>query len=214
MLELDRLIFDRAYNAVANRTLWFIAHLLFDTAHAPTFGRSLGLGLDGVSALLRELCAALAEEAAPGGKVMVQDYHLILVRGCCALAPDLRISHFTHTPWAVRTTSGCCPDDVAVAVLEDMLGADRLGFHCERWATRSCAAATACWSRVTGNEVRYRGSLRPWRCIHLVSMDRAAQTLFEYRRRDRMELLPSRSMGGRCFCASTAPNFPRTSFAA
>ena len=37
MLDIDRVVYDRAYNAVANRTLWFVAHLLFDTAISPSF---------------------------------------------------------------------------------------------------------------------------------------------------------------------------------
>ncbi|MBC7373441.1 MAG: trehalose-6-phosphate synthase, partial [Frankiales bacterium] len=35
MLDLDPVTFDRAYNGVANALLWFVAHLLFDTATAP-----------------------------------------------------------------------------------------------------------------------------------------------------------------------------------
>ncbi len=38
MLALDPVVFDRAYNAVANRTLWFVSHLLHATPLSPTFG--------------------------------------------------------------------------------------------------------------------------------------------------------------------------------
>jgi trehalose 6-phosphate synthase len=159
MLDLDRVIFDRAYNAVANRTLWFIAHLLFDTAHAPTFGHTWSVDWTAYQHYCASFAEALAEEAGPGGKVLVQDYHLVLVpRMLRTLRPDLRISHFTHTPWASPDYFRLLPDDVAVAILDGMLGADRLGFHAQRWAEAFLSCCDAVLDAdVTGNEVRYRG---------------------------------------------------------
>jgi trehalose 6-phosphate synthase len=159
MLELDRVIFDRAYNAVANRTLWFIAHLLFDTAHTPTFGAVWSADWAAYEHYCASFAAALAEEAGPGGCVLVQDYHLVLVpRMLRTLRPDVRISHFTHTPWASPDYFRLLPDDVAVAVLEGMLGADRLGFHARRWADAFLACCDAVLGAdVTGDEVRYQG---------------------------------------------------------
>lgn len=37
MLDIDPVVFDRAYNQVANSTLWFVAHLLYATASVPVF---------------------------------------------------------------------------------------------------------------------------------------------------------------------------------
>jgi trehalose 6-phosphate synthase len=48
--------------------------------------------------------------------------------------PDLRIGHFTHTPWAEPSYFSLLPDDVAHAVLRGMLGADAVGFLSPRWA--------------------------------------------------------------------------------
>jgi trehalose 6-phosphate synthase len=48
--------------------------------------------------------------------------------------PDLRIGHFTHTPWAEPSYFSLLPHDIAVAVLHGMLGADSVGFHSPRWA--------------------------------------------------------------------------------
>ncbi|HEX4429714.1 MAG TPA: trehalose-6-phosphate synthase [Frankiaceae bacterium] len=159
MLELDRVLFDRAYNAVANRTLWFIAHLLFDTASAPTFGHSWA----GDWAAYEEYCScfahALAEEAAPGAKVLIQDYHLVLApRMLRDLRPNLRISHFTHTPWASPDYFRMLPDAVARQILRGMLGADLLGFHCKRWADAFLACCEAVLNAsVAGDEVSYEG---------------------------------------------------------
>ena len=78
MLDIDRLVYDRAYNAVANRTLWFVAHLLFDTATSPSFGPAFRREWDAYDSYCAAFADALAEEAAPGATVIVQDYHLAL----------------------------------------------------------------------------------------------------------------------------------------
>jgi trehalose 6-phosphate synthase len=157
MLDLDRLIFDRAYNAVANRTLWFVAHLLFDTATAPTFGPAWAADWAAYEAYCATFAAALAQEATPGAKVMVQDYHLVLVpRLLREMRPELRISHFTHTPWASPDYFRMLPDGVAAAVLRGMLGADRVGFHAARWADAFLACCDAVLQAdVTGNVVTF-----------------------------------------------------------
>src|SRR5262249_27799830 len=38
MLDIPAAIYDRAYNSIANSTLWFIHHLLYDTPNRPVFG--------------------------------------------------------------------------------------------------------------------------------------------------------------------------------
>jgi trehalose 6-phosphate synthase len=37
MLDIPKATFHRAYNAVANSTLWFVHHLLYDTPSTPHF---------------------------------------------------------------------------------------------------------------------------------------------------------------------------------
>ena len=143
MLPVDPVTFQRAYNGVANSTLWFLSHLLFATATAPSFDsrsqREWAAYTDYNAAFAR----ALAAEAAPGAAVLVQDYHLSLVpRQLRLLRPDLRIAHFSHTPWAPPEYFRLLPDTVARELLEGLLGADSLGFHSRRWADafRRCAA--------------------------------------------------------------------------
>jgi trehalose 6-phosphate synthase len=78
---------------------------------------------------------ALAEEAAPDAKVMIQDYHLFLApRMLRTMRPDVRIGHFTHTPWVAPDYFAMLPDDIAYALVDGLLGADVIGFHTERWA--------------------------------------------------------------------------------
>ena len=143
MLDVDPVTFDRAYNGVANATLWFVAHLLYDTAHAPVFDARSAREWRAYRAYDDAFAAALAAEAAPGAAVLVQDYHLALVpRQLRKRRPDLRIGHFSHTPWAPPEYFCLLPDAVAREVLLGMLGADAVGFHSARWAdafVRCCA---------------------------------------------------------------------------
>jgi len=66
---------------------------------------------------------------------VVQDYHLALVpRMLADLRPDIRIAHFSHTPWAPPEYYRILPDQVGREILEGILGADHAGFHSGRWA--------------------------------------------------------------------------------
>lgn len=112
MLDIPAATFHRAHNGVANSTLWFVHHMLYDTPNRPQFGpefqrewecfraynhafaQALAAGAD------RPAAATASPDRAPV-RVLVQDYHLTLVpRMLADMRPDARIAHFTHTPWA------------------------------------------------------------------------------------------------------------------
>ncbi|HEU5426179.1 MAG TPA: trehalose-6-phosphate synthase [Actinocrinis sp.] len=135
MLDIDPGTLHRAYNAVANSTLWFVHHMLYATPTNPSFDEGFEREWESYVAYNRAFAEALAEEAAPQARVLVQDYHLALVpKMLRELRPDLHIGHFSHTPWAPPDYFRILPDQIATAVLEGMLGADQLGFLTERWA--------------------------------------------------------------------------------
>jgi trehalose 6-phosphate synthase len=143
MLAIDPTTFGRAYNVVANSTLWFVQHLLFDTAVHPTFGWRFERDWESYVDYNTAFADAIAEEAAPGGRVLVQDYHLTLVPELLReRRPDVRIAHFSHTPWAPPEYFRVLPDQVCTAVLEGLLGADRVGFLSPRWATAFASCCT------------------------------------------------------------------------
>ncbi|MFF8645064.1 trehalose-6-phosphate synthase [Streptomyces sp. NPDC015345] len=136
-----------AYNGIANSVLWFVHHMLYQTPLEPVFGPEFRAQWAAYETYNRAFAEALAAEAAPGAAVLVQDYHLTLVPGMLReLREDLRIGHFSHTPWAPADYFRMLPDDVAEQVLRGMLGADRLGFLTSRWAD----AFTECCVRVLG----------------------------------------------------------------
>ncbi len=144
MLELDPFTFARAYGSVANSTLWFLHHLLFDTARQPAFDRRFSRDWQAYVEYNAAFASAVAQDAAEGGMVLVQDYHLTLVpRQLRELRPDLRVGHFSHTPWAPPEYFRLLPEALAAELLLGLLGADRAGFLSRRWAeafVRCCAA--------------------------------------------------------------------------
>jgi trehalose 6-phosphate synthase len=150
MLDIPAGVFDAAYNGVANSVLWFVHHLLFDTPVQPRFDARFRADWGAYIAYNEAFATALAQECAPGTRVLIQDYHLSLApRLLRDRYPAARIAHFEHTPWAPPEYYQLLPDDVAVAILDGMLGADHAGFLAERWAD----AFLDCCETVLGAEV-------------------------------------------------------------
>ncbi|MCX5387867.1 trehalose-6-phosphate synthase [Streptomyces sp. NBC_00083] len=136
MLDIDAGVFADAYNGIANSVLWFVQHMLYQTPLEPVFDAEFRRQWASYETYNRAFAEALAAEAADGARVLVQDYHLALVPGMLReLRPDLRIGHFSHTPWAPVDYFRMLPDDIARQLLRGMLGADRLGFLTWRWAS-------------------------------------------------------------------------------
>ena len=137
-LDIPADTFQGAYNAVANATLWFVHHLLFETPVEPRFGPAFRRDWQSYVAYNEAFARALtagATAAPVTARVLVQDYHLSLVpRMLRDMAPGIRIAHFSHTPWAPVDYYRILPDDIGRAVLDGILGADHAGFLCQRWA--------------------------------------------------------------------------------
>ncbi|MBO0653106.1 trehalose-6-phosphate synthase [Streptomyces triculaminicus] len=151
MLDIDPATFAAAYNGVANSVLWFVHHMLWQTPLEPVFDGAFRAQWEAYEAYNTAFADAIAEEAAEGASVLVQDYHLVLVPGLLrARRPDLRIGHFSHTPWAPPDYYRLLPDDVAGQVLRGILGGDRAGFLTRRWAE---AFAASCEVVLPGAEV-------------------------------------------------------------
>jgi trehalose 6-phosphate synthase len=147
MLDIDPDVFTDAYNGVANSALWFVHHMLYQTPLEPVFDAEFRRQWASYEAYNRAFAKALAEEAAEGASVVVQDYHLALVpRMLRELRTDLRIGHFSHTPWAPPEYFRMLPDDIAAQLLSGILGADRAAFLTQRWAD----AFTDCCHTVLG----------------------------------------------------------------
>ncbi|KOV58593.1 alpha,alpha-trehalose-phosphate synthase [Streptomyces sp. NRRL WC-3618] len=147
MLAIPADVHADAYNGIANSVLWFVNHMLYQTPLEPVFDAEFRRQWASYEAYNQAFAQALAAEAAEGASVVVQDYHLCLVPGMLRdLRPDLRIGHFSHTPWAPADYFRMLPYDISAQLLRGMLGADRLGFLTQRWAD----AFTACCTDLVG----------------------------------------------------------------
>jgi len=141
---IDDETYRQAYDVVANTTLWYCHHHLFDLPHRPRFDRHWRAAWEGYRAYNRAMADVVADRAADGDAVYVQDYHFSLLGRMLAEArPDLRTVHFLHTPFAAPDMLGVLPDHVVAELLDGMAGYSVCGFHCHQWEAgfRACYAA-------------------------------------------------------------------------
>ena len=135
LIELDREQHRMHYDVVANGVLWFLHHGMFDRARRPRFDLRFRDAWDAFVAVNQTLHRRGRRDAQPRATiVLVQDYQLTLAAGQLrALRPDLRVVHFTHTPFAGPDDYSVLPTDIA----DDLcaaLASGPAGFHTKRWA--------------------------------------------------------------------------------
>ncbi len=110
-----------AYDVIANGTLWFLHHGLFDHARRPRFDRVWHEAWEGYCQFNEAFADTIAEEAATGATVVVNDYHLALVgRYLAKLRPDLETAFFSHTPFCPPEDLAMMPDGPRLALMESM----------------------------------------------------------------------------------------------
>jgi trehalose 6-phosphate synthase len=123
------------YGVVANQTLWFCLHGLWDLPRRPRFDRHWWTAWQRFREVNEQFAVAASEAAAPGATVLVQDYQLALVPALLAeRRPDLLTAAFVHTPWCSPQEMAVLPDSVAAEILNGLAGAGACGFHSARWA--------------------------------------------------------------------------------
>jgi trehalose 6-phosphate synthase len=123
------------YDVIANQTLWFCLHGLWDLPRRPRFDKHWWEAWDKFQSVNEQFAAAADGAAAANGTVLVQDYQLALVPGLLARRrPDLRVVSFIHTPWCSAQELSVLPDEVATSVLRGLAGGRASGFHSPRWA--------------------------------------------------------------------------------
>jgi trehalose 6-phosphate synthase len=136
LLSFDEETYERAYNSISNRLLWFLHHYLWDLPRSPALLADTAEAWDAYRAYNRAYAQALAEEVGDTPTdVLVQDYHLMLVPAeLRRLAPRARIAYFHHIPFAGQDYMRLLPRAMRDELLIGLLGADVVGFQWERWA--------------------------------------------------------------------------------
>ncbi len=135
LVEPEPEVYNLAYNVVSNAMLWFCHHHLFDAARRPRADQRWLEAWDAYRQFNLLFAERVAKVAPERGRVLVQDYHLALMGSDLArLRPDLRTTHFTHTPFADPSVLRMLPTAVGQELLTSMAGFGTCGFHTERWA--------------------------------------------------------------------------------
>ncbi|HET9730617.1 MAG TPA: trehalose-6-phosphate synthase, partial [Acidimicrobiia bacterium] len=133
LLRLDPRLHRLHYDVVSNRVLWFLHHGLFDRSYRPQHDVHFRDAWDAYRSVNETFAQAVAERADQREIVLVQDYQLALVPAQLrTLRPDLRIVHFTHTPFCGPDDITILPNDVARELCGSLAGGPA-GFHTPRW---------------------------------------------------------------------------------
>lgn len=144
LLTPDPARYRMAYDTIANATLWFLHHGLWDLPRRPVFDRRWRDAWAAYVAWNEEVAGAVTgevERLGPDTVVLVQDYHLGLAGAALRRAGvEAPCVHFSHTPFAGAESIGVLPADVASTLLDGMASFTACGFHTERWAARFLAA--------------------------------------------------------------------------
>ena len=134
-LAIERSRYRQYYDVIANGTLWFMHHNLFDLARRPFIDQNWWDAWATYREVNHEFAREVAEVAPQGAVVLVHDYHLTLLGSWLREhRPDLRTVHFHHTPFAGRNSVRILPEVVGREILDGLAGHDYCGFHSHRWA--------------------------------------------------------------------------------
>ena len=135
VVEIDRDVLDKAYNLIANETLWYLHHGLYDRSRSPVIDTEWYDAWSAYRSYNQAFADALIEEAPTDAVVLLQDHHLALVGPKLRDGrPDLSTVHFSHTPFATPDALRILPELARTELLLGYLGADALGFHSSRWS--------------------------------------------------------------------------------
>jgi trehalose 6-phosphate synthase len=135
-LAVDPNDYHMFYEVIANATLWFLHHALFDLSRRPRFDRYWHEAWNAYRSVNHTFARTIIGEAPEGATVLVQDYHFALIGTWLAQERrDLRVVHFTHIPFCEPGALRALPTTVAEELLVGMSSHQSCGFHAERWAT-------------------------------------------------------------------------------
>jgi trehalose 6-phosphate synthase len=163
-VEHDPRAYDWYYNVVANPTLWFLQHHLWDLKFSPNIDQGLHHAWDqGYVEVNRNFADAVVDELEqnPGASVFFHDYHLYLAPRLVREArPDALLQHFVHIPWPEADDWHVLPRAIRQQVHEGILANDAIGFHTRRWQRsflRCCADFLGAECDLEGGVLEYEG---------------------------------------------------------
>jgi trehalose 6-phosphate synthase len=137
LVRHDPAAYDAYYNVVANPTLWFLQHYLWDLARTPATAEPVREAwTSGYVPVNEAFATVVSEELArqPDSVVFFHDYHLYLAPAAVrAAVPSARLAHFVHIPWPQPDYWRVLPEVIRRAIHSGLLANDVVGFHTDRW---------------------------------------------------------------------------------
>lgn len=134
----DAETYHRYYSVIANPTLWFLQHHLWDLAWHPEIDQNeLDAWRLGYLPMNQLFATAVADEIGGGGDdvlVMLHDYHLYCTAPSVRkAAPGAFLTQFVHIPWPQSDSWRVLPRDLRTAVFRGLLANDIVAFHTARY---------------------------------------------------------------------------------
>lgn len=134
-LDIDPTDLDLAYNTIANETLWYIYHDLYNRSREPVIDSEWYEAWSAFRRFNRVFAETIVDEAEEDSIVLLQDYHLALTAPHIRdERPDISIVHFSHTPFPTPGALRILPELARTELLLGYLAAGSLGFHSSRWS--------------------------------------------------------------------------------
>lgn len=143
--------YQRYYDGISNRILWFLQHYLWNTAEEPTFTaqhyQQWEQGYKLVNqAIADTICEEVVRDSSPA-LIWLQDYHLYLVPGMvrerleqAGRAADTFIDHFIHIPWPNARYWQLLPRHMLMGIYHSLLANDLIGLQTRRDSRNFVAA--------------------------------------------------------------------------
>ena len=174
LIDIDPTTYDRYYNVVSNRMLWFANHCLWDELGIDSFGEEeIAAWSEAYEAVNERFARAVAKLAPPDALVLFQDYHLVTAPGHLrALGDQYTMGHFTHTSFCGPAGLDRLPRPIPRSIIDGMLCADLIGFHVAPWVEGfydCCRAIGADVDAARG--IVTRGGRRTWVRAYPIPVD-------------------------------------------
>src|SRR5215218_8063000 len=145
LIAHDEQAYDWYYNVVANPTLWFLQHYLWDLATSPSIDHGVHHAWrEGYVPVNRAFADAVLDELErdPHASIFFHDYHLYVAPRIVRDAqPDARLVQFVHIPWPASDYWSVLPVEIRRAIHDGLAANDVVGFHTRRWRRNFMRAA-------------------------------------------------------------------------
>lgn len=134
LVDVDPATYRASYDGICNQLLWFVHHGMFDRMRTPHIDRRTEAAWQSYRTVNAEFASAIIEHAPSDARVLIQDYHLALVAPLVReQRTDLRMAHFSHTPFATPEELAVLPIAMVEELLSGMASNDVCSFHSGRW---------------------------------------------------------------------------------